>query len=151
MEFRSLVAAIEAYLKQLLRESPEGWIEVRRKDIAERFDCVPSQVTYVVNTRFNPKHGYLVESRRGGSGYIRIWRLGVAPGPAPGKDASGEYLDGDFQRWLYALSRRGILTEREFFLLNTAFRMLEENVPNDRRDACKLQLLREILTAGDFF
>lgn len=150
MEFRSLVAAIESYLKQLLRESPEGWIEVRRKEIAERFDCVPSQVTYVLNTRFNPKHGYLVESRRGGSGYIRIWKLSVAPRPAAEKSAHGDCLDVDLKRWLYDLTRRGILTEREFFLLNTAFKMLEENVPNERRYACKLQLLREILGEWGF-
>lgn len=150
MEFRSLVAAIEAYLKQLLSESPEGWIEVRRKEIAERFDCVPSQVTYVLNTRFNPKNGYLVESRRGGSGYIRIWKLGVAPPQIAEKKVLGEGIDSDLKRWLYELTQRGILTEREFALLNRAFEMLEENLPSEKRHACKLQLLREVLGEWGF-
>ena len=80
MEFRSLVNEIEAYLKSLLKESPEGAIEVRRKDVAEIFNCAPSQVTYVLNTRFNVRRGYLVESRRGGGGYIRICSVFKVPG-----------------------------------------------------------------------
>lgn len=64
---------IEAYLKSFLKENPK--IEIRRSDIAERFDCVPSQINYVINTRFTQEHGYLVESKRGGGGYIRILKI----------------------------------------------------------------------------
>ena len=49
--------------------------EVQRKSLADRFSCVPSQINYVIETRFTPEHGYLVESQRGGGGYIRIVRL----------------------------------------------------------------------------
>jgi len=52
-----------------------GVAELQRKSLAERFECVPSQINYVIETRFTPEHGYLVESRRGGGGYIRIVRL----------------------------------------------------------------------------
>lgn len=79
MEPRSLVSEIESYLKSLLKKSPEGWIELSRKDVAELFDCVPSQITYVINTRFALRNGYVVQSRRGGGGFIRICSLFTAP------------------------------------------------------------------------
>ena len=50
-------------------------LEVQRSDLAQRFNCVPSQINYVMTTRFSPEHGYLVESRRGGGGYIRITQV----------------------------------------------------------------------------
>ena len=55
--------------------SDEGEVELQRAELASRFNCVPSQINYVIATRFSPEHGYLVESRRGGGGYIRITRL----------------------------------------------------------------------------
>ncbi len=56
-----------------------GITELQRAMLAERFSCAPSQINYVISTRFSPEHGYIVESRRGGGGYIRITR--VHPGP----------------------------------------------------------------------
>ena len=54
-----------------------GVAEVQRKSLADRFSCVPSQINYVMSTRFSPERGYIVESRRGGNGYIRITRVRV--------------------------------------------------------------------------
>lgn len=75
----SLSDYIESYLKLLLNSMPDDWVEIRRRDLAERFRCAPSQISYVLATRFNIERGYVVESRRGGGGYIRIFRLGAAP------------------------------------------------------------------------
>lgn len=61
---------IEAYLKDVL--SKKEHVEIKRSEIANLFDCVPSQINYVINTRFTVQQGYLVESKRGGGGYIRI-------------------------------------------------------------------------------
>lgn len=55
--------------------SSEGEIELQRRELADRFGCVPSQINYVISTRFSPEHGFIVESRRGGGGYIRISRV----------------------------------------------------------------------------
>lgn len=55
--------------------STEGEIELQRRELADRFGCVPSQINYVISTRFSPEHGFIVESRRGGGGYIRISRV----------------------------------------------------------------------------
>ena len=54
-----------------------GALELQRSDLAQRFGCVPSQINYVMSTRFSPERGYIVESRRGGNGYIRITRVQV--------------------------------------------------------------------------
>jgi len=56
-----------------------GTAELQRSELASRFNCVPSQINYVISTRFSPEHGYIVESRRGGGGYIRITRVAMEP------------------------------------------------------------------------
>ena len=56
-------------------EGADGTAELQRSVLADRFGCVPSQINYVISTRFSPEHGYVVESRRGGGGYIRISRV----------------------------------------------------------------------------
>lgn len=61
---------IEEYIKRALLE--EGRVEIKRNELADLFDVVPSQINYVINTRFTMMHGYVVESKRGGGGYIRI-------------------------------------------------------------------------------
>jgi len=60
-------------------DSEDGCAEFARAQLATRFNCVPSQISYVVATRFSPEHGYMVESRRGGGGYIRIRRVKQDP------------------------------------------------------------------------
>lgn len=72
---RNISDIIEGYLKQVLELGGEGHIEIKRSEIAEKFQCVPSQINYVINTRFTAERGYLVESKRGGGGYIRILRV----------------------------------------------------------------------------
>ena len=68
---------IASFLQQSLDEAENGVLEVQRSDLAQRFNCVPSQINYVMSTRFSPERGYIVESRRGGNGYIRITRVRV--------------------------------------------------------------------------
>ncbi len=72
---RNISDVIEAYLKQIIQSTNSDVIEIKRSEIADRFECVPSQINYVINTRFTVEKGYIVESKRGGGGYIRIIRL----------------------------------------------------------------------------
>ena len=65
---------IEEYLKNVLVAQEK--VEIRRSEIADRFNCVPSQINYVINTRFTVQQGYVVESKRGG-GYIRIMKVNL--------------------------------------------------------------------------
>jgi transcriptional regulator CtsR len=60
-------------------EQSGGTVELSRMNIAERFGCVPSQINYVLTTRFSPEHGYIIETKRGGGGYIRVARVRVSP------------------------------------------------------------------------
>ncbi|MBM7622380.1 transcriptional regulator CtsR [Bacillus tianshenii] len=72
---RNISDVIEQYLKQVLERSRENSAEIKRSEIADKFECVPSQINYVINTRFTIERGYLVESKRGGGGYIRIIKI----------------------------------------------------------------------------
>ena len=56
-------------------DSSDGSAEIQRNELASTLGCVPSQINYVLTSRFTPEHGYTVESRRGGGGYIRITRI----------------------------------------------------------------------------
>ncbi|HOC06810.1 MAG: CtsR family transcriptional regulator [Bacillota bacterium] len=71
----NLVDVIEMYIKALLDESMDNVIQLRRNELAQYFGCAPSQINYVIQTRFNPQRGYITESQRGGGGYIRLIRL----------------------------------------------------------------------------
>lgn len=69
---------IASFILQAMEES-DGFAELQRSALAEMFSCVPSQINYVISTRFSPERGYVVESRRGGGGYIRISRVRQSP------------------------------------------------------------------------
>ena len=66
---------IEDFIKEMFDDT--DFIEIQRNDLAEHFNCVPSQINYVIATRFKPSQGYYVESRRGGGGHISIKKINV--------------------------------------------------------------------------
>lgn len=66
---------IEAFISELIKNEQKEYLELGRNELAEIFNCVPSQINYVLNTRFNPEHGYIIKSKRGGGGYLRIYRI----------------------------------------------------------------------------
>ena len=73
-----LADVIEEYIRMLVDQG-RGTAQIQRVSIAERFGCTPSQVTYVITSRFRPERGYVIESRRGGGGFIRVRRLSLSP------------------------------------------------------------------------
>ena len=116
-----LADQIEYYIKMLLDEQENGVLEVRRADLAQQFLCVPSQINYVLETRFSRKSGYVVESRRGGGGFVRITRLSLA-----GEDRLAQLLHEESERsmsrhsaeaLLQRLIEEELLTEREGLLI----------------------------------
>ncbi|MBM7650386.1 transcriptional regulator CtsR [Bacillus ectoiniformans] len=74
---RNISDIIEDYLKRVLEMSDSEIVEIKRNEIANKFQCVPSQINYVINTRFTIERGYIVESKRGGGGYIRIIKVKI--------------------------------------------------------------------------
>lgn len=138
---------IEAYLRNLLAQ--QNPLELRRIEVAQMFSCVPSQVTYVLGTRFSPEQGYLVESRRGGGGYVRIWRL-----PQTGALEMAAALDeteGISQLSAVAMVRRlmdgGEITRREAAMMVAAVDRSIFNLPMEIRDAVRSRLMRAMLIA----
>lgn len=83
---------IEAFINELMRDEND-FAEFGRNELADIFGCVPSQINYVIATRFNPQKGYSVESRRGGGGYIRISR--IKDGKLISSDEIGDECDQD--------------------------------------------------------
>lgn len=67
---------IEDFIKELF-DDENDYIEIQRNELAEQFKCVPSQINYVIQTRFKPSQGYYVESKRGGGGHIRIKKINI--------------------------------------------------------------------------
>ncbi len=119
----TLAKQIEEYLKSLMAQSNKGILELCRSDLAETFMCVPSQINYVLETRFNPSQGYYVESRRGGGGYIRIIKLALSPegdlnslvSETGNKSVSQQEGEGLISR----LVEEGFLTSREGTLIKS--------------------------------
>ncbi len=136
---------IEAYLRKLLEEARE--IEIKRADLASQFDVVPSQINYVIKTRFTPSKGFDVESKRGGGGYIKIFKYHYS--------AKHEFLldlaqklpanltESMAQDVLQLLFDEHILTEREGNLLLLLL------ADSDISNSCRAQMMIKILQKLD--
>ncbi|HVJ47571.1 CtsR family transcriptional regulator [Desulfitobacterium sp.] len=120
----NLADRIEAYLKKILEQADEGFIILQRGVLAGEFSCAPSQINYVLGTRFTVERGYLVESRRGGGGYLRIVRLGWNH-------------DSQFQNIIRQLIGNQLTYERALGLLK---RLFEEEVVS-KREATLIQTM----------
>ena len=73
---------IQQMIEQLLAESETKVLDLQRNELASRLGCAPSQINYVISSRFTQEKGYIIESKRGGGGYIRIRRVSIAPSEA---------------------------------------------------------------------
>lgn len=119
MQSQNISDIIEKYLKSILGDSQQ--IEIKRSEIAELFNCVPSQINYVINTRFTIQNGYVVKSKRGGGGYIRIVKVNLLDDSDVIKDLVNKIGDGiDFNKSLQiiqSLFQEDLLTRRESNLI----------------------------------
>lgn len=146
---RNISDIIEKYLKGILQDSPEGIIEIQRNDLAERFSCVPSQINYVISTRFTLEKGYLVESKRGGGGYVRIRRIEL-PGPTSlhthlhqtiGEEMGQSAAEG----LIYQLVEARFLTAREAALMQAAVSREVLMVKLPYRDQIRARMMKAML------
>lgn len=139
------------YILSLL-EAEHGSAEFRRNELAETMGCVPSQISYVIASRFTPEQGYLVESRRGGGGYIRITRI---KRDAPTLlmhlvNSIGESLDRATAGVVLSnLAERKVLSVREAKLMAAAIsdQALSAAAP-DTRDSLRAGILKNLLMAA---
>lgn len=146
----SLSRRIEQYIKTLLDK--HDILEIQRSELAEVFECVPSQINYVLSTRFTPSQGYVVESRRGGGGYLRIVKLVWLSGE--GSDTQEAYgnigmqieqteAEGILQR----LRDEEIITMREYHILKAIIDRNTLPVDLPQRDIVRSKILQAALAA----
>ncbi|NGP46725.1 CtsR family transcriptional regulator [Bacillaceae bacterium SIJ1] len=147
---RNISDIIEEYLKEVFQQSEAEAVEIKRHEIADRFQCVPSQINYVIKTRFTVEKGYIVESKRGGGGYIRITK--VKPGDhARLIDHLLDLLDhkpipqAPAEHMLLRLYEEGAVTKRESMILLKLMDRAVLDIPIEQRDSLRSRLLYSIL------
>ncbi len=143
-----LADQIAKMIEEML-EASGGSLELQRNEMAGRLGCVPSQISYVITSRFTPERGYVIESRRGGGGYIRIVRKQMhrdaylmhffyAVGDAIEEKEAAAYLQN--------LLGNGIITEREAGIIGNALSTAAlQNVTPEGRNTVRAQIFRHIL------
>ena len=146
----SLSKQIEEYIKSLLEQESAGVVEIQRNFLSEYFHCVPSQINYVLSTRFTPVQGYMVETRRGGGGFVRI----VSPQLDDDDDLQDALMDAvgdkltqsDSEGLTEYLYQQGILSQREMLLFNS---MLKDRVmtglDKNQRDNVRASMMQHML------
>lgn len=148
MARRNISDIIESYLKDILSEGDS--VEIRRKEMAEHFDCVPSQINYVINTRFTLQQGYLVESKRGGGGYIRIREVNLLE---ESKDIDtmvntiigNSISERDAQGFIKGLYAHDLISKREGDIMLSAIDSRNFQVLGELTDMIRARILKSML------
>lgn len=138
---------IEAFIKDMLN-SGNGAAELQRNELAERFNCVPSQINYVISKHFNAENGYIVESKRGGGGCIRIRRIvfnnsgflmHIINGIGSAIDAESSKI------FINNLYQQAVISEREARIMLVALSDKTLSIPPPQRDIIRAAMLKQIL------
>jgi len=143
---------IEEFLKDMLKQTGNNMIEIQRNILAQQFDCAPSQITYVLTTRFKDNKGYIVESRRGGGGSIKIFELKMK-GDKQIDDLITRSIGDSLTKFkaydiLDHLFSKNIITERESQIIKRAIsdRALSL-IPSENKNPVRAKILKESLLA----
>jgi transcriptional regulator CtsR len=146
----SLSDKIEKYLRSLIKRY-EGEVEIKRNRLADDFDCAPSQINYVLDTRFTVERGYIIESRRGGGGFVRIIKVKLTSeneamkniikqlkGPIKPKEAKGI---------IKRLYENNLIKQRDRILLEAAVSKESIGFESDDKNLIRTQVLKNTLKA----
>ena len=148
MRFKNTSDHIEAYIKAILEQS--GMVELQRSQLADTFQVVPSQINYVIKSRFTESRGYLVESKRGGGGYIRIGRIEFSNHHEMLRDllySVGEEVSlAIFEDVLRLLFEQDLVTRQE---MNLLLAMATDRVLGDDANLIRANMLRQLLQEVD--
>lgn len=138
---RSLTDRIEQYLKVLIDRSGNDEVEIQRIELAETFQCAPSQITYVLGTRFTLDEGFITESKRGGRGFIKIRKISMKEQlDRPGiSQAQAEEIIND-------LAANGLLTGREVSLLRTIISRDVLDLATSERDYVRYRIMDAVVS-----
>ncbi|MFC4075452.1 CtsR family transcriptional regulator [Salinithrix halophila] len=146
----SISDIIERYLIKILNEAPSEVVQVKRSELADLFQCVPSQINYVISTRFTVEKGYIVESKRGGGGYIRIRKVRF-PSPKAYYDVLlrliGSKISQTSAEDLVArLADEGLMTPREARMVKKMISREVLDLPIALRDSVRARMMRTVVT-----
>ena len=141
---------IEQFIKGLMEDASTDMLEIRRNELADHFNCAPSQINYVLATRFTIDKGYYIVSRRGGGGFIRIQKLDTQSKPYIGQIIM-EYIGDsisqfDAERVLDSMEKKGIITPREREIMKAAMNEKSMNVFSPSKDIVRAGLLKSMLS-----
>lgn len=143
----NLADFIEQYLRNIIMQQQK--VELQRRELAKMFRCAPSQINYVLETRFTFERGYLVESKRGGGGYIRIT-------PVPW-DAESDFLQQietlipslvDAEQaydLLQNLSEKEVISTGEAVFCQEMLKRYFSDLPDELGDRLRAKLVKVIL------
>ena len=149
MRMSDLVAQ---YILEMLEEQ-EGSAEIKRNELAGNLGCVPSQINYVITSRFTPEPGYIVESRRGGGGYIKISRVKMDNGTALMHivNSVGERLDKATAEVMLRnmLQRRMMEMQTAKVIASALSDRTLRNVEQEKRDTVRADLFKNMLLTLD--
>lgn len=142
---------ITARIISMLEESEMNTAEIQRNELAALIGCVPSQINYVLSSRFTPEHGYVIESRRGGGGYIRITRVRLDRSSALMHiiNSIGMGLDASTARILIENSRQTELISKEAAELMQAAisSSVMSQIPPMIKDRFRAAVIKQMLLA----
>lgn len=143
--------SVANYILQLLNAA-DGTAEIQRNELASFLGCVPSQINYVLASRFTPEQGYLVESRRGGGGYIRITRLRISTPDMVMHliNTVGDSLDAGTARAMTEnLIYNGVLSRGAAAIVQAAVSEKSlSQVPQDIRNRVRAAIFKNVLLAA---
>ncbi|RJX17158.1 MAG: CtsR family transcriptional regulator [Desulforudis sp.] len=142
---------IAEYIRVLFAESDDVYIEIQRNDLAAKFGCAPSQINYVLATRFTTQSGFVVESRRGGGGFIRIFKLSAEQ---PGdllrecyRRIGTSISAADVRSIIVHLTEEQILSEREALMMYAAVDDATLNLDSAWRNRLRANILKAMLAS----
>lgn len=137
---------IEEFIKDLLKD--DEFIEIQRNELAEHFNCVPSQINYVISTRFKPSQGYYVESKRGGGGHIRIKKINITKSNYlmhTIMSIEDSITAGEIDIFISNFLSYNIISETEAKLLKVATSDNVLTIPPEMRDKLRANIFKNML------
>lgn len=137
---------IESFIKDLFED--DDYIEIQRNDLAEHFKCVPSQINYVIATRFKPSQGYYVESKRGGGGYISIRKVNITKSNYLMhiiSNMENQITAQEVDIFISNFLSYGIISEKEAKLLKVATSDNVLTVSQDIKDSLRAKIFKNML------
>lgn len=144
-----LADQIEYFIKEMMDQSKNNFLEIQRNELAVSFSCAPSQINYVLTTRFTVDRGYYVESRRGGGGFIKITWLDIDKNEyiknAVWNNIGDTLSLAECEDYVDLFNERDYITEREAVLMKSVINDKTLIVPEDIKSRLRAQILKTML------